>query len=250
MGRRSKDHITIEEFRLAQEDEKEYWRQSQTEIVSEKYRKMKRNATMETLTELQSATRDGHLQRILEIGGGGDPMVEYFKGEIGVVIDPLGRFYKTELFPSQLGKVEYICGIGESLPFKSDTFDGVLLYNCIDHGIAPFMILDESKRILRHGGAIHLYVNTYSIQFTAYRKILRNFFHENKYKEHPNCLRFEIVSKYIKDLGFVELKSYHQEHPYSQALEGPKGTIRNFLKDMVKGRRALRAFYRLEGQTT
>jgi ubiquinone/menaquinone biosynthesis C-methylase UbiE len=246
MGIRSKNHITIEEFRLAQEDEKEFWRQRQTEIASEKYRKMKRNATMEILTELQSATRDGHLQRVLEIGGGGDPMVEYFMGEIGVVIDPLGRFYKTELFPSQLSTVEYFCGIGESLPFKSDTFDGVLLYNCIDHGIAPFMILDESKRILRQGGAIHLYVDTYSIQFTAYRRILENLFHESKYKEHPNCLRFKSVSKYLKNLGFVELKSFHGELPYFNVLEGQTGTFRNLLKDMIKGRRALRGFYRLE----
>lgn len=246
MGRRSKNIITIEEFRLAQEDEKEYWRQKQTEIVSEKYRKMKRNATMEILTELRSATRDGHLQRVLEIGGGGDPMVEYFRGEIGVVIDPLGSFYKTELFPLQLGSVEYFCGIGESMPFKSDTFDGVLLYNCIDHGIAPFMILDESKRVLRHGGAIHLNVDTYSIQFTAYRRILEKLFHINKYKEHPHCLRFKSVSKYLKNLGFVELKSFHGKQPYSHVFDGQTGTLRNFLKDVVKGRRALRAFYRLE----
>jgi ubiquinone/menaquinone biosynthesis C-methylase UbiE len=231
---------------LAQEDEKEYWRQRQTEIASDKYREIKRNATMEILNELKSATRDGRLQRVLEIGGGGDPMAEYFGGEIGIVIDPLGRFYKTELFPSQLDSVEYFCGIGESLPFKSDTFDGILLYNCIDHGIAPFMILDESKRILRQGGAIHLYVDTYSIQFTAYRRILENLFHENRYKEHPNCLRFKSVLKYLKNLGFVEHQSFHGEQPYFHVFGGQKGTFRNFLKDFAKGRRALRAFYRLE----
>jgi SAM-dependent methyltransferase len=246
MEKRYKNSISIEEFKMAQEDEKEYWRQRQTQIASDKYRIMKKKATMEILTELQSTTRDGHLQRVLEIGGGGDPMVEYFRGEIGVVIDPLGRFYKTQLFPSQLDLVEYFCGIGESLPFKSDTFDGVLLYNCIDHGIAPFIILDESKRVLRQGGAIHLYVDTYSIQFTTYRRALENLFHENKYKEHPNCLRFKSVSKYLKNLGFVELRSYHQEQPYFQILEEQTGTFRDFLKDMIKGRRALRAFYRLE----
>ena len=32
MGRRSKDHITIEEFRLAQEDEKKYWKQWENDI--------------------------------------------------------------------------------------------------------------------------------------------------------------------------------------------------------------------------
>jgi SAM-dependent methyltransferase len=246
MSKKSKMSKPLEKFQIAQKDEKDYWKQKQTELTSKKYRDFKRDAAMDILDELQSATNDGCLERVLEIGGGGDPMVEYFGGDIGIVIDPLGKFYKTELLPFHLSLVEYYCGIGENLPFKSSTFDGVLLYNCIDHGIAPFKILDESKRVLRHGGAIHLLVDTYSFQFTGYRKIYGHIFPQKSDRKHPYCLRFKTVSKYLRDLGFVELKSYHGAHPYSLVFGSSKGPIENTLKIMLQGHRALRAFYRLE----
>lgn len=248
MGKKFNIGISIEKFREAQKDEKDYWRQKQTEIISEKYREYKQNAAIDILNELQSTTDDGYLERVLEIGGGGDPIVEYFVGDVGVVIDPLGIFYKTELLPSQLSSVEYFCGIGENLPFRSDSFDGVLLYNCIDHGIVPLKILDESKRVLRHGGAIHLLVDTYSFRFCVYRKIYEHIFPKKRDKKHPNCLRFKTVSKYMKDLGFVEFKSYHGAHPHSVVFGGSAKPNENALKIILKGHRALRAFYRLEDQ--
>jgi SAM-dependent methyltransferase len=248
MGKESNLGIPIKKFREAQIDEKDYWMQKRTEIISDKYRKYKKNAAIDILYKLQSTTDDGCLESLLEIGGGGDPMVEYFEGDIGVVIDPLGVFYKTEFLQSQLRSVEYFCGIGENLPFRSDSFDGVLLYNCIDHGIAPFKILDESKRVLRHGGAIHLLVDTYSFQYCVYRKIFEHIFPKKRDKKHPNCLRFKTVSKYMKDLGFVELKSYHGANPYSVVFGDFAIPNENAPKIILKGHRAVRAFYRLEDQ--
>ncbi len=140
----------------------------------------------------------------------------------------------------------YFCGIGENLPFKSDSFDGVLLYNCIDHGIAPFKILEESKRVLRHGGAIHLLVDTYSFQYCVYRKIYEYIFPKQRDKKHPNCLRFKTVSNHLKDLGFVEIKSYHNAHPYSLVSKGSSKSNEITPKIILQGHRALRAFYRLE----
>ncbi len=250
MDRKYRKGIPKEQFQRAQKHEKDYWKQRQNEITTDEYRRIKRKAAMEILSELKATTNDSCLERVLEIGGGGDPMIEYFKGDIGVVIDPIGRFYKTELFASQLAQVQYFCGYGENLPFKKNSFDGVLLYNCIDHGFNPFKILDESKRVLRYGGALHLLVDTYSLQFAVYRKILENITHENKYMEHPNCLRFKIVSGYLEDIGFVELKNLHGNNPCSRILKDSSRDIEGFLKGMVKGRRALRAFYRLEEQST
>lgn len=173
-------------------------------------------------------------------------MVEHFLGNIGIVTDPLARFYKTEIFPTQLASVEYFYGIGEHLPFKSHSFDGVISYNCIDHGVAPFEILHECKRVLRQGGSMHLLVDTYSLEFMGYRKLIESTIPKYRDDLHPHVLRFNVVAKYLKKLGFVEIKGRHDEHPYSRVLRDPKESIDRFLKDMARGHRALRAFYRLE----
>ena len=237
--------IPIGRFNEAQKSEQLYWEQRRQEISSETYRNIKRSASLEILNELRMTTNDGCLKYILEVGGAGDPMVEYFQNDFGIVIDPLARFFKTELLPEQLASVEYYSGIGEKLPFKSASFDGVLLYNCIDHGIAPFDILTESSRVLRKGGALHILVDTYSLLSNMYRMAVEKVLPARRCEEHPHGLRFSAVANHIKSLGFVEVKDCHDDHPYYRFLNDPK-TSKEFIRGMAKGHRKLRAFYRLE----
>ncbi|UCE37901.1 MAG: methyltransferase domain-containing protein [Thermoplasmata archaeon] len=246
MMKKSTKSISANRFDEAQEAEQNYWRRREEEIISDKFRRQKRHEALTILNELREVTGNGHLKNVLEIGGAGDPILEYYYAGHGVVLDPLAKFFKTELFPMQLKSVEYYCGIGEHLPFKSNSFDGVLLYNCIDHGLAPFDILSESKRVLRRGGALHLLVDTYSLISNTYRMMVEQVLPMRRVDEHPHGLRFNVIEKYLKDIGFVEVISGHDEHPYSQNLNKPPVSTKRFIKDMVRCHRKLRAFYRLE----
>jgi SAM-dependent methyltransferase len=238
--------ISANRFEKAQEAEQNYWRHMEKEIISDEFRQKKQHEALIILKELKEATDDGHLACVLEIGGAGDPILEYYHADNGVVLDPLARFFKTELFPTQLKSVEYYCGIGEHLPFKSNSFDGVLLYNCIDHGLVPFDILSESSRVLRRGGALHLLVDTYSLMSHTIRMVVERVLPHRRDDKHPHSLKFNTIAKYLKDLGFVEVISNHDGHPYSRCLNRSHVSIKGFLKDVVRYHRKLRAFYRLD----
>jgi len=56
--------------------------------------------------------------------------------------------------------VTYICGVGESLPFKNGTFDKVLSVSCLEHFADPWRGLAEMARVLRPGGRIALSVDS------------------------------------------------------------------------------------------
>lgn len=246
MGKRTTPRVSVKRFQKAQKTEREYWQQKRELLVSEEYNKHKQKAALDIFDNLQAATDDGRLEKVLEVGGGGDPMIAHFRGERGMVIDPLAPFYKINLLPEQLSSVVYFCGIGENLPFKENYFDGVLVYNCIDHGIAPYDILSESKRVLRTGGAIHLLVNTYSSQFIVFRKMIERIIPTYTVVDHTHYLRYKSVIKHVRELGFVEITSYHDEHPYSVVMNKSNESGRTIIRDLLKGHRAIRAFYRLE----
>jgi SAM-dependent methyltransferase len=246
MRRNYKPIVSLTRFQEAQKTEQEYWKQMRETLLSEEYNRNIQKASLDIFNRIQAATDDGCLEKVLEIGGGGDPMIAYFGGSCGIAIDPLALFYKVDLLPEQLKSVVYFRGIGENLPFKDECFDGVLAYNCIDHGIAPFNILSESRRVLRNGGAIHLLVHTYSSRFVIFRNIVENIFTTYSAVDHPHYLRFKPIEKHLRRLGFVEVASYHDEHPYSSILDNSKDSGKYVLKNLLKGERSLRAFYRLE----
>jgi ubiquinone/menaquinone biosynthesis C-methylase UbiE len=246
MVKKESKRIAFSKFQEAQKSEREYWKRMRERILSEEYRTEKRIVAQEIIEELRASTNNGRLDRLLEIGGGADPMVEYFNGHIGITIDPLASFYKLEIAHAPLNAVEYFQGIGENLPFKKASFDCVLMYNCIDHGLEPFKILDEGRRVLRRGGSLHLLLNTYSHKYALYSKFIDRIVPTHEDKKHPHCLGFNSVKNYIKKIGFVEINDHHDDHPYSRIMKESTEPNYNFIKDMFKGHRTLRAIYRLE----
>jgi SAM-dependent methyltransferase len=50
--------------------------------------------------------------------------------------------------------VSFVRGIGESLPFKADSFDTVIMYDVMEHVIDPARVLAECYRVLRPRGRL------------------------------------------------------------------------------------------------
>src|SRR5579864_2613190 len=56
----------------------------------------------------------------------------------------------------QVPGVDYCCSAAEALPLLSDTFDGVLLNEVLEHVVDERRCLDEVRRVLRPGGYLAL----------------------------------------------------------------------------------------------
>jgi SAM-dependent methyltransferase len=87
----------------------------------------------------------------LDIGCGPQRRPAYAHAFTGtfIGIDPLFGVLPREF--------EFVRGIGEYLPFRSDSFDRVLFATSLDHALSPRRALGEARRVTRPSGTVVLW---------------------------------------------------------------------------------------------
>ena len=109
--------------------------------------------------------------RVIEVGSGAHGLIFYFGSSNGIGVDPLAVSYAA-LFPGWQRKATTISAVGESLPFRDNSFDVVLCDNVVDHAESPAQIAKELVRILKPGGLLYFTVNfhhgVYSVAASAH----------------------------------------------------------------------------------
>ena len=96
--------------------------------------------------------------RVIEVGSGAHGLIFYFGSTHGIGVDPLAVSYGN-LFPHWQSRAQTVAAVGESLPFRSQSFDVVLCDNVVDHAESPRKIAGELARILVPGGLLYFTVN-------------------------------------------------------------------------------------------
>ena len=183
----------------------------------------KRHATLEIWNHVVSIRRDSTPPHVLEIGTGGDGFVNFIPDAFCVGLEPLLFKMRRSGVGIFLPSAHFVCGVGERLPFHSDSFDVAFLYNVLDHAAEPGAILDELPRVLRAGGILHFLVDTYSLSFKVYRKFLRPD------SLHPHTFTPREIHRMLASRRFRLVEDHSDLRPV--------GRRRN---------RKIRAFYRLE----
>jgi len=56
------------------------------------------------------------------------------------------------------GSIPRVQGVGESLPFKNQSFDCITMIEVLEHTYSDTSVLDECRRVLRDGGKLVLFV--------------------------------------------------------------------------------------------
>lgn len=68
------------------------------------------------------------------------------------------RFVGIDPLPGEPERAfEFVQGIGEYLPFRSDSLDQVLFATSLDHMLVPRLALAEAQRVVRPGGAVNVW---------------------------------------------------------------------------------------------
>ena len=98
--------------------------------------------------------------RVIEVGSGAHGLIFCFGGDRCVGVDPLAVDY-SGLFPGWQRRAQTVAAIGESLPFRDQSFDVVLCDNVVDHAESPARIVRELVRILAPGGLLYFTVNVH-----------------------------------------------------------------------------------------
>lgn len=105
---------------------------------------------------------------ILEVGCSPTAEIHYLEeAHFRVGIDPLTCEWK-HLYQNGTNHIQ---GMGEYLPFKDETFDVVLCLNVLDHVQSPILTLKEIKKVLKEGGVLVLWLQTYNASKTIRRGV-------------------------------------------------------------------------------
>ena len=107
--------------------------------------------------------------RVLDVGCGPVSVFNFHRAEGAepIGIDPLGVTYAEEELMEwdahTAARPIPIIGLpAEKLPFPDDTFDHVVCFNALDHVSDPPAVLREMRRVLRTGGTLRVWVNTFA----------------------------------------------------------------------------------------
>lgn len=156
----------------------------------------------------------------LEIGVGTGRFAKALKIEYG--LDPSFNMLKL----AKDRGIKVIQGVGESLPFKNNTFDSVFIIVTICFVKDPEKVLRETHRVLKENGYLYLGL---ILKESKWAK----FYTEKAKKGHP-------IYKYARFYSFFELKEllskfFTFEDMNSTILEEPQdeNPIKN--KEIIKG---------------
>lgn len=109
--------------------------------------------------------------KILEIGGAGEPAVNFFSFGEKYALDPLTEDYEN-LFADLYKNIPLVGGKAESFPFIESCFNVVIILNVLDHYGNPYKVLVKIGRALKHNGVILLSLNVTSSVAVLFRNIL------------------------------------------------------------------------------
>ncbi len=130
--------------------------------------------------------------------------------------------------------IKVVQGRGESLPFRSESFDGVFLIVTLCFVENPSSVLREAHRVLKAGGSLYLGLVLRESRWSAY--------YEKKGKEgNPFYSRARFYS--FLDLKELTKGLFIFEKMYSTLLEEPQD------REPVKNREVLPGFSELSGFT-
>ncbi len=157
---------------------------------------------------------------ILDIGGGVGVVRHYLGDNTDyIVLDPsldwLGIEWTSliDRFPCLETKPCFVRGVGEYLPFASQTFDAVLSFWSLNHASNPKQVFHEAARVLRPGGKFLVVLEDMIPQWHDFidpefpaSQVFESFFDPEKVS-NGKYSRFKLFFRYLR--GQWPLQSDH-----------------------------------------
>ena len=134
--------------------------------------------------------------KILEIGCGPQTLVEEMAGNL-YGLDPLMNYFLSS-YPMNK-KVQWGQGVGESMPYKKNFFDLVIIGNVLDHTENPVKVVEEVYRCLKPKGYFFLIQNCYDSQLTRFKKFMEKINLGDTC--HPHTFTLDNIRSMLLDKG-------------------------------------------------
>lgn len=138
--------------------------------------------------------------RVLQIGADPVDVIHFWDSNEKYAIDPLAEEYKEKFGDFQTEGIDYIAGVGESLPYDDGYFDIVVIRNALDHVHDPTRTLLEVHRVLKSKGALYIWIYLYDWRYSLVYRTMNVL---TKRLEHEPCAFTRgRITKLLKKEGF------------------------------------------------
>ena len=196
--------IDQSKWAIAQAHEKEHWVKNHERYASDDFRMKQRLKAEQNERWISQFIELREDSRILEIGGAGEPIIDFFSRGRLTSLDPLNDFY-SEQFPNLLDpKVRRVSAAAEDIPFEDRFFDLIMIHNVLDHTRNPSQVMRELSRCLRVGGILVLSVNTFPVCWVWGRKLFP-LLGGRDHLLHPHSFSVGKVFRDLRRAGFETL---------------------------------------------
>lgn len=135
----------------------------------------------------------------LEVGVGTGRFSNPFGIKIG--IDPSKRMG----YIAKKREINFVCGVGEQLPFRKEKFDFVLNVTTICFVKEPFITLKEIKRILKVGGLVIIGFIDKNSELGKLYEFKKD---ESKFYKSAKFYSIERMQKWLDKLSFSDFSIY------------------------------------------
>jgi ubiquinone/menaquinone biosynthesis C-methylase UbiE len=160
------------------------------------------------------AHKDRGSATVLEIGCGSGKMLasmkKHYPGLHLAGIDMSEE--QIRLARDKTPDVEFICGDGERLPFKDDSFDFTVFCDYLEHVEHPIQAMAEIYRVLKPGGIFHGYIPAENEGvYRLSKKVFGRHFKE-KTGGHIQQFSLDKIDDMIVRAGFVITEKKYSYH--------------------------------------
>lgn len=184
-----------------------YYRSNPFVVWVEKLRLKKICQLLKTYVNSSNGTSNSKTPTILEVGCGAGHVLKEIHKTIDnknlIGVDPLKNW--LEQAKKRLGNnAELIRGLGEELPFDSNSIDYVICTEVLEHVLDPKILLIELKRVIKENGRIITSIPNEKLinnikdfmdSINLYNKLFPNIQKENDW--HIHSLDLESIKKHI-----------------------------------------------------
>ena len=198
--------IDQSKWAIAQAHEKEHWVKNHERYASDDFRMKQRLKAEQNERWISQFIELREDSRILEIGGAGEPIIDFFSRGRLTSLDPLNGFY-SEQFPNLFDpKVRRVSSTAEDIPFEDQFFDLIMIHNVLDHTQNPCQVMRELSRCLKVGGILALSVNTFPVHWVWGRKLFP-LLGGRDHLLHPHSFSVGKVFRELRRASFEILKA-------------------------------------------
>lgn len=146
-------------------------------------------------------------ERVLDIGGGLDTVLDFLPSAQRFALDPLA----SRLAPLGLSReIANTSGVFERMPYRDGAFDRVFLMNVLDHVRSPGEGLREIARVLRPDGVLVLSVDTFSGRRYLEKRVHKWWGRVRRARtKHPWVFSIEDVQRLLRSCGLEPSAAEH-----------------------------------------